>query len=111
MTGAGGLDERVEIVRRVSVSDGYGGETVSDQSQGTVWAGVEAVRGQQRVIADQARGVAGYRVTARNDGAWASVSDGDVLVWRGLRLDVRWAPHAGRDLLRTIEAEAGRVTS
>lgn len=108
--GAGRLDQRVEVIAVSESGDGYGGQAVTETSQGTVWAHVEPVRGQERVIADQARGVAGYRITARNFGAWAGVGTGHVLVWNGARLDVRWAPDAGRGALRMIEAEAGRVT-
>lgn len=110
MTGAGKLDERVEVVAIVQTPDDYGGYTNADNSLGTVWAQVEPVRGQERVIADQAKGVAGYRVTARNAGAFAQATTAHVLVWRGQRMNVRWAPEAGRAPTRMIEAETGVVT-
>ncbi|MDW3204573.1 MAG: phage head closure protein [Alphaproteobacteria bacterium] len=104
---AGSLDQRVAVQRETRVADGYGGAAVSWSTQATVWARVEAVRGQERVIADQDRGVVGYRITARNAGVWAGVTAADRLVWAGVVLNVRGAPAAGRAAYRTIEAESG----
>lgn len=101
------MDQRIAVQRKSRVADGYGGAAVSWSTLATVWARVEAVRGQERVIADQERGVVGYRVTARNAGVWASVTAADRLVWGAETLNVRGAPDVGRDLYRTIEAESG----
>jgi SPP1 family predicted phage head-tail adaptor len=75
--------------------------------RGSVWAKVEPVRGQERVLADQSRGVQTYRITARNEGVWRVVTTNDKLVWRGIKMDVKVAPEAAREAMRMIEAEAG----
>jgi SPP1 family predicted phage head-tail adaptor len=106
----GQMDQRVSIQRKTRVADGLGGFTITETTIATVWARVETERGQERVIADQQRGVVGYRLTSRNQGSWSGVTTGDVLVLGSVRLNVRSAPLAGREAYRLIEAEAEVVT-
>lgn len=103
----GDLAERVEVRSDSATPDGYGGYAVSTSWSPALWAKVEPLRGQERVIADLERGVQGYRVTVRNAGTGATISAGSVLRWRGIELNVRSAPTAGRALYRTLEAESG----
>jgi head-tail adaptor len=105
--GTGAMDQLVTIIRVTESTDPYGNPERTEQTVGTVRAEVEPVRGQERVIADQQRGVQSYRVTGRNQGVWQAVTPRDVLVWGSTRLNVRSAPDAGRALYRTVEAEAG----
>lgn len=106
-TGAGDLDQRVSVLC-LTESVGEGGTlTQVEVSRGSVWAKVEPVRGQERVLADQSRGVQTYRITARNEGVWRVVTTNDKLVWRGIKMDVKVAPEAAREAMRMIEAEAG----
>lgn len=109
--GAGKLDQRVSITRVTEIDDGYGGQTTTEVTVGTVWAQVEAVRGQERVIADNLAGTQTYRIKARNSGDWATVGVEDRLVWGGITLNVVSAPNAGRAALRLIEAVSGVVNA
>ena len=95
------------LERRQSVPDGGGGNEVSWVALATVWAKVEEVRGQERVVADRLAGTVTYLVTLRNAGAGAGVTVADRLVWGGQALDIRRAAPGQRSLYRTIEAEAG----
>ncbi len=108
---AGELDQRVMIKRKTDVDDGQGGSAPTEVTVGTVWAKIEPVRGQERVIADRQAGTQTYRITARNQGHWAGVVTTDTLVWNGSEMNVRTAPAAGRDMYRMIEAEIGVVNS
>lgn len=106
----GRMDQRVTIIRTTRTSDAYGGYPESETTVGTVWAHVEPVRGQERVIADREQGVQTYRVTSRNQGDWATVATGDVIRWGSLDLNVKWAPDDGRALYRLVEAVKGTET-
>jgi len=53
---AGELDQRVMIKRKTDVDDGQGGSAPTEVTVGTVWAKIEPVRGQERVIADRQAG-------------------------------------------------------
>lgn len=108
--GAGDLDQRVAIVELVETQGDGGTVSVAEQTAATVWAKVEPVRGQERLLADRERGVQTYRITGRNSGAWAALATDDKLSWRGVKLAVKTAPVAGRAAYRTIEAEAGIAT-
>lgn len=87
--------------------DGGGGGVVTWVVLATVWAKVEEVRGQERVVADRLAGTVTYLVTLRNVGAGAELTTADRLVWRGQTLNIRRAAPGQRVLYRTIEAEAG----
>lgn len=104
---AGRLDQRVSVVRMTETADGGGGASVTAATLGTVWARVEPVRGQERVIADRQAGVQTWRVTARNAGIWSGITEADRLTWGSLTLNVRAAPPVGRAPFRTVEAESG----
>jgi SPP1 family predicted phage head-tail adaptor len=106
-TQPGDLDQRVSIVRFTEAVDQYGNPITNETTVGTVWAHVEPVRGQERVIADRQRGTQTMRFTARNQGDWATVTPADVLRWDGDDYNVRSAPNAGRALYRIVEAERG----
>lgn len=106
-TGAGELDQRVSVLRLVETVGEGGTLTQSETTLGTVWAKVEPVRGQERVLADQERGVQTYRITTRNAGVWKQATTDDKLLWRGIKMNVKAAPDAGREAVRVIEAEAG----
>ena len=108
--GSGAMDERVAVTQ-ITQSIGTGGTiTETETTVATVWAMVEQVRGQERVISDRERGVQTYRITAHNNGTWATLDTTYKLVWRGLTLDIKTQPQMGRGLYRTIEAEAGIIT-
>lgn len=106
----GDLDQRITIQEHTRTSDGAGGGEYSWSDVGDVWAKVEPVRGQERVIADQERGTQTYRITGRNNGDFANIATGDRIIWGGLTLNVRTAPNGGRALYRLIEAEKGVET-
>ena len=106
----GALDERITIKQESETPDGGGGATVALVDVGTVWAQVEPVRGQERVIADQERGVTTYRITVRNDGDGAAITEAMTIVWRSTTLNVTGAPNAGRAMYRTVEAQSGVET-
>ena len=105
------LDERIKAIRTTETEDGAGGFTTSETTLGTIWAKVEPVRGQERVIADLQRGAETYRIHVYNSGVGKSLTTDDRIEWRGLTLNVRRAPNAGRDLFRMIEAESGVVNA
>lgn len=107
LTGAGELDQRVTVVRLVETVGPGGTLTRNEVTLGGVWAKVEPVRGQERVLADQARGVQTYRITTRNAGVGKQVTTDDRLIWRGIKMNVKAAPEPGREAMRVIEAEAG----
>ncbi len=107
--GAGAMDERVAVVQ-ITETPGVGGElTVTETTVATVWAKVEQVTGQERIIADREKGVQTYRITSHNAGVWATLTTNYKLVWRGLTLDIKTQPQMGRGLYRMIEAEAGVI--
>lgn len=109
-TQPGDLDQRITIEEYTRTPDGAGGGEYSWSTVGEVWAKVEPVRGQERVIADQERGVQTYRITGRNDGDFAGIVTGNRIIWGSLTLNVRTAPDVGRALYRLIEAEKGVET-
>ena len=102
----GNLDQRIDVQRETLTDDGYGGFESSWSSVGETWAQMVPTRGGERIISEQQRGVVGYDVVVRNLGRGASITEADRLVWKGLTLNVRSAPNAGRDDYRKIFAEA-----
>lgn len=108
--GSGSMDEQVSIIQ-ISQSIGAGGTiTPTETTVATIWANVEPVRGQERVIADRERGVQTYRFTAHNNGTWATLDTTYKLRWRGLKFDIKTQPEMGRGLYRMIEAESGVIS-
>ena len=101
------LDQPIYRRTVATVPDGVGGSDTTESWTGPLWAHVEAIRSQERIIADQASGVTSYRVTVRNSGDAAAISTNDVLRWGGVEMNVRAAPNAGRAVYRTLEAETG----
>lgn len=108
---AGDLDQRITVTRVTETPDGAGGFTTTETTLGTIWAKVEPIRGQERVIADLLGGTETYRIHVRNSGVGKSLTTDDTLEWRGITLNVRRAPNAGRDLYRLVEAESGVVNA
>lgn len=104
---SGALDERITVQQESSVADGGGGRAVTLEDVGAIWAHVEPMRSQERVIADQERGVVSYRITVRNDGVGAQITTAMTLLWRSTTLNVVGAPNAGRAMFRTLEAQSG----
>lgn len=104
--GAGDLDQRVTLERKTRTPDGYGGYDPGWTAQGTLWAGIEAVRGQERLIADREASVATYRVIVHNSGIGAGVTVDDRLIWGAVELNVRRAEPGQRGVYRTLEAES-----
>lgn len=103
----GKLDERITVRQATRTADGGGGGGKSWSDVGDIWAHVEPMRSQERVIADQERGVTSYRVTVRNAGVGAQIATSMILVWRSTELNVVGVPNAGREMYRVVEAEAG----
>lgn len=101
------LDQQIEVRSTTTTPDGYGGFSTATVWLGPIWARVEAVRGQERVIADQERGVQSYRVTVRNAATGATLAAADVLRWQGEEMNVTAAPNAGRAIYRTLEVQTG----
>lgn len=108
--GSPNLDQRISVQRKSQVPDGGGGSTTTWIADGGLWAAIEEVRGQERVIADRQAGTVTYRVTVHNTGLGAEITTTHRLVWDGAVLNVRRAPPAQRAVYRTVEAESGVPT-
>ena len=104
------LDQQIVVQEEAGTPDGAGGSAPAWSPLGTIWAAIEPIRGQARVIADQQAGVQGYRLVVRNNGVGAAITTKHRLLWGADALNVRSAPRVGRDLYRTIEAVAKVAT-
>jgi SPP1 family predicted phage head-tail adaptor len=103
---SGELDQRVTLERHGMTGSGPNA-TPGWTAQGTFWARVEALRGQERVIADRQAGVVSYLLTLHNGGAAADIRPQDRFDWNGTKLNVRRVPPGQRGVYRTLEVEAG----
>ena len=58
----GELNKRLTIQVQTKVSDGLGGSAATWVDQGTVWAGVVPLRGQEKLMAEQVQSKVTHRV-------------------------------------------------
>lgn len=85
--GAGALNERVTIYRLDKQLDNMGGYTETEREIGSFFAHVNVVSARDNVIADQMRELRTHEVILRL--GTVDVMQGDIVAWRGSRLDVR----------------------
>ena len=109
--GAGKLDQRIYIRTETTTPDGGGGFDVTTAWVGPIWAGIEIWKSQERVVADLERNQQGYRVTVKNQGRGKTIGAADVIRWKGVEMNVKSAPDAGREIYRTIEGLAHAVVT
>lgn len=102
---AGKRRERVELQSPPIIDDNAGGTLGPWIFVAKLWAGVEALRGDEAILAGVAAGVVTYRVTINA----RVVTSAQRFVWKGQVLDVRSVlPSVDRASL-TIICEAARV--
>jgi SPP1 family predicted phage head-tail adaptor len=104
---AGALDERVTFKRKTLMRDGMGGadEAWAAITDGTVWARLRPVRGNERTEADRTEAKADYLVTIRYRD---DLLPTDRIEWRGRELNIRLIRDGGpRAQFLEIEAELG----
>lgn len=108
--GPGDLDERVTIRRQVRTPDGGGGYQESWTDLATRWAKVGPLSGRERDVANQTESPRNYRVTLRRDGVTATITEADILVWRGRDMNIRFIADGGpRRLYLVLDVELGVV--
>lgn len=101
---AGELDERVAIQARSRTPDGAGGYSEAWSTVATVWARVRPLSGRERLLGEQLEAPRNYRVTIRR----RAVTADHRLLWRGVALNVRFAPLVGsRELYQDLDCEMG----
>ena len=85
--GAGALNERIRIYRMDKQVDTMGGYTESERELGSYFAQVNVTGARDNVIADQMRELRTHEVILRF--GTVDVKQGDIIAWRGARLDVK----------------------
>ncbi|MCF7936920.1 MAG: head-tail adaptor protein [Synergistales bacterium] len=80
---ASDLKDYIEILRTVEVSDGFGGFTTSEVSQGSVFANVFPVKSSENLITTSGASVVEYEITVRSQ---ENLQKDDVVAWVGKRL-------------------------
>ena len=101
----GELDQRVKVMRKQEVSDGYGGITVSWIESGDYWSHVRPMAGREIEDFDRLQGTASYLFVFRNG---IDLQDDDRLDWYGEQFNVRVRKQPkGRAMYVEVEAERG----
>lgn len=104
----GELDERVTFRRRTETQDGYGTLVPSDTDLATVWAKVRPMSGRERDRGQQTEARSNYVVRVHNSAAVRGVTEGDLVVWRDVELNIRFISDGGpRPLFVEFECERG----
>ncbi len=89
----GWLRHRVTIETAETTPDGAGGASVAWTDLATLWAHIEPVKGEERVVADHLSGIVTHRVTLR----WRDdITGGMRIAWRGRHLPRARRPRPGR---------------
>uniref|UniRef100_UPI0035CBD592 phage head closure protein n=1 Tax=uncultured Sphingomonas sp. TaxID=158754 RepID=UPI0035CBD592 len=94
----GRLNQRVDIRKKTTVSNGKGGYTTSFPVLATVWAEVIGINGREALLEHVMQGVSFYRITIR----WRDdVADTDQLGYGAVDLNIRSAvdPDGRREAL------------
>jgi hypothetical protein len=86
--GAGDLRDRISVLRRVKTRDSMGGAAETEELVLTAWARVSVLQAKDNVIAGEHRDIRTHEVILRR-GVDPVPKLGDVVEWRGGRLDVR----------------------
>lgn len=105
---AGQLQNPFTILRKVSTADGAGGFTDVEAQVGSAHlAFIRAVRGSERVLNDGLAAVGEVLFVM-----WAAIDvrTTDVLLYNGLRYNVRSLPPAGLSKFREVLTESGAVS-
>jgi head-tail joining protein len=98
------LNEPFELRRKTRVSDGAGGFTETEATQGGHFAKVRPLRGGERQIGDGTTHQIELLFVVY---AGVGVRPTDVLVYNGLRYDVRLVQPAGLSNFQEVEAASG----
>lgn len=85
--GAGALNQRVTFFRIERTRDSMGGFVQTETEIGSCFAQVNVVQARDNVIADQQRDYRTHEVILRL-GTY-DIKQGDIVLWRGAKLDVR----------------------
>lgn len=85
--GAGSLNERITIYRVEKTIDDMGGYSENEIEIGSYFAQVNVTQARDNVIADQMRDLRTHEVILR--AGTVDAHQGDIVLWRGSRLDVR----------------------
>lgn len=105
---AGQLDQRIAIRRLTQSERPDGGFDPSWATLAERWAKVAPLSGRERDMAQQTEAPRDYRVTLRRDSVTASITEADVLRWRGVDMNIRFIADAGpRPVWLVFEVEAG----
>lgn len=101
----GELDQYIEVQKQVNASDGMGGNALTWQTKGNIFAHVRPLSGREITDYDRVNAEARYLFVVRYP---ADIADSDRIIWEGeaFNIRVRKAPK-GRDLYMQIEAERG----
>lgn len=95
--GAGDLKERITIYRIIKSFDDMGGYSESEQEIGSYFAQVNVTQSRDNVIADQTRDLRTHEIILRE--RTVDVHQGDIVSWRGSRIDVRTTRPVARWLI------------
>lgn len=98
------LREPFELRRKSSTPDGAGGFTEGEATQGTHFAEVRPLRGQERQVGDGTTHQVELLFVVY---AGVGVLPKDVIVYNGLRFDVRLVQPAGLSDFQEVEAATG----
>jgi hypothetical protein len=100
------LREPFTLVRITQVSDSQGGYTDSEATTGPHFAYVRPLRGAERQVNDQLSGIVEALFVVY---AGVGVKFRDVLVYNGVRYNVRSVKPAGMSNFQEVEAESGVI--
>lgn len=104
----GELDERVTFKRRDETKNAYGTLVPADTEIATVWAKVRPMSGRERDRGQQTEARSNYVVRVHNSPAIRTVTEGDLVLWRDVELNINFIADAGpRSLFVEMECERG----
>lgn len=101
---AAGFDQRVTLQSRSIVKDDFGQDTITWETEATVWAQVQALRGREFFAAAQVQQEQTFKVHIRYR---ADVLTTWRLLWKGQPYDITAAIPVGRNDILEIMCMAG----
>lgn len=93
----GELDQQITINRLTVSDDGYGGETQTATSLGTVWAKVKPMSGKESKDQERVHDVGNYRFIIRRP--IFQVLEDDFITWNGGEFNIRMVHDYGNRVL------------
>ena len=101
----GELDQYIEIQSQLNTPDGAGGNSVTWQSKGNIFAHVRPLGGKEITDYERVNAETRYLFVVRYP---VDIDPDDRIIWEGIEFNIRALKEPkGRDLYMQIEAERG----